>query len=131
MTEESKDLTDIAMAVHELSNYDEEEYWRERTRLIGGLRADDMLRVDGMLELLERQDSRVERAVTQLAEIAKEMGPFPKAPGERNKYQQELLAAWPEACRRAGVAVSEIPTRVLQAIWSSKRGFNRYLLLGF
>jgi hypothetical protein len=56
------------------------------------------------------------KALLELMVITAEMGPWPDAPDERTTYEAKLIAAWPDACRRAGVPVIEMPTDVLHRL---------------
>ena len=57
------------------------------------------------------------RAITELTKLGIDMKLLrPAAADEQLRCQQQLLALWPEACARAGVAVIDMPTEVLRAV---------------
>lgn len=52
------------------------------------------------------------------ADLVAEMG-VPVSPAERMQLDEKILLLWPEACRRAGIAVIEIPADIAQRIASA------------
>jgi hypothetical protein len=54
------------------------------------------------------------RAYLELVRIEMKLGPLP--PAQQLEREAKLIAAWSEACRRAGVPVIELPAEVLHAI---------------
>jgi hypothetical protein len=58
----------------------------------------------------------IAKALCELIVMADEMGPWPVPAEERMRRDKKLMALWPEACRRAGVAVSDMPEDVMRRI---------------
>jgi hypothetical protein len=93
-----------------LRNYEQElRDWA--TELLAAVRAGQLSVADVEREL------GVCRAITELTKLGIDMKLLrPAAADEQLRCQQQLLALWPEACARAGVAVIDMPTEVLRAV---------------
>ena len=78
------------------------------------------------LSVKDRRELDSLKATTELLGIAAEMmaaitadtGPSPPPPEERMRREAELIAKWPEACRRAGVGAIPMPDEVIRGITS-------------
>ena len=57
-------------------------------------------------------------AAEMMAVIAADRGPSPPPPEELMRREAELIAKWPEACRRAGVGAIPMPDEVMRGITS-------------
>jgi hypothetical protein len=61
----------------------------------------------------------IDKALCELIAMAAEMS-WPVPAEERMRRDEKLMALWPEACRRAGVAVSDMPTDIIRAVAALK-----------
>ena len=68
------------------------------------------------LDSLKAATEMVRIAAEMMAGIAADAGPPP--PEERMRREAELIAKWPEACRRAGVGAIPMPDHMIRAITS-------------
>jgi hypothetical protein len=55
-------------------------------------------------------------AMNEMVIIATEMGSWACPPDEKMRREATLLAKWPEACRRAGIAAIPMPDDMMRAI---------------
>jgi hypothetical protein len=69
------------------------------------------------LDTLKATTEMVRIAAEMMAAIAADRGSSP-APEELMRREAELIAKWPEACRRAGVGAIPMPDEVMRGITS-------------
>ena len=71
------------------------------------------------LDSLKATTELIGIATEMMAAIAADRGPSPPPPPEeRMRREAELIAKWPEACRRAGVGAIPMPDEVMRGITS-------------
>ena len=70
------------------------------------------------LDTLKATTELIGIATEMMAAIAADRGPSPPPPEERMRREAELIAKWPEACRRAGVGAIPMPDEVIRGITS-------------
>ena len=70
------------------------------------------------LDTLKATTELLGNAAEMMAAIAVDTGPSPSPPEERMRREAELIAKWPEACRRAGVGAIPMPDEVMRGITS-------------
>ena len=69
------------------------------------------------LDTFKATTEMVRIAAEMMAAITADTGPSPP-PQERMRREAELIAKWPEACRRAGVGAIPMPDEVMRGITS-------------
>ena len=72
----------------------------------------------GELDTLKATTELLRIAAEMMAAIAVDTRPSPPPPEERMRREAELIAKWPEACRRAGVGAIPMPDEVMRGITS-------------
>ena len=70
------------------------------------------------LDTLKAVNEMVGIAAEMMASIAADTGPRAPDPEELMRREAELIAKWPEACRRAGVGAIPMPDEMMRGITS-------------